>query len=42
MAKLKLIPKPKKEKEEVEKDGRGNTIGTAGIHKISSVRQRKR
>lgn len=40
MAKLKLIPKPKKE--EVEKDGRGNTIGTAGIHKISGIRQRKR
>lgn len=41
MAKLKLIPKPKKD-EDVEKDGRGNTIGTAGVRKMSSVRQRRR
>lgn len=39
MAKTKLIKKPKIE--EVEKDGRGNPLGTAGVRKISIVRQQK-
>jgi len=34
--KTKLVPKPKKD--EIEKDGRGNPLGTAGVRKISIVR----
>lgn len=37
--KTKLVPKPKKD--EIEKDGRGNPLGTAGVRKISIVRQQK-
>jgi hypothetical protein len=39
MAKIKLIKKPKKE--EIEKDGRGNTIPPAGIGKYETSRRKK-
>lgn len=37
--KTKLIPKPKKD--EIEKDGRGDSIPPAGVQKINTVRQKK-
>jgi hypothetical protein len=39
MTKIKLVKKPKKE--EIEKDGRGNTIPPAGIGKYKTSRQKK-
>lgn len=41
MSRTKLIPKPKKEDKEIEKDGRGNSIPPSGVQKINTVRQRK-
>lgn len=41
MSRTKLIPKPKKEDKEIEKDGRGNSIPPAGVQRINTVRRRR-
>lgn len=41
MSRTKLIPKPKKQDKDIEKDGRGNSIPPAGVQRINTVRRRR-
>lgn len=41
MSKIKLIPKPKKQDKDIEKDGRGNSIPPAGVQRINTVRRKR-